>query len=797
MRLAHAFQLSPLHWVGLSTPGSLGNRLFAFVVLITLLMAPAASGFVLQASHASPAHATQDDSRSGAVSGAASQSITPNDDLYERYQWNLRRIHAAEGWRLTTGSPSITVAVLDTGVSLTHPELVRRVVAGYDFINEDAIPEDDHGNGTHVAGIIGAEANNRTGIAGIAWQSRIMPVKVLDAQARGDPDVAAQGVIWAVDHGANVINLGLAGPTPSTPLDDAIEYAYSRNVTVVAPMGNEGTSTMAYPAANPRVIAVAATDRLDARLATSNTGAYISVAAPGEQIASTFKSPGGPDTYAVTGTTAQAAAHVTGLIALMLSLNPTLTPGDIRTLLEASADDVGAPGRDIETGAGRINVYRALSVAAPWSFNAAGAASYAAAGGATNTAYFPLVLKEANGWNTLLAIQNPAPRVANLTVVVVDETGAQIGQFTATAPALGSAILVLSRIPAVPAGFVGAAIVQGDVPITGVANQDHPGRDRLSYVGLPAGTTAIWIPLLMRGASGWDTGLQLQNLSQTTTHARVSFFTQGETVPLAVSVAQLGPLAPLAIYQPTDRRIPNDWVGSALIESLDNQPLGAVVNELSDDGLGMAYTGVGAPAETLTIPLVYKNAADWASGIQVQNAGNGPATVTVSYTPLGGTRTVAVDRATIVPGTATTFYQGANPDLPDGFVGSATVTSLESQPLAAVANAVKQGARMATAYDAIGGGSSTLHIPLVYRDFAGWNAGLQLQNVGAATTSVNVTFYQEDGREAASVSRTLERGASWTLYVPDVAELGSAFVGSAIVPSLGGEPIAATVNQVK
>jgi hypothetical protein len=756
----------------------------------------AAPGLVNELAQPSVVYAAQpaqDDTASAAGPG----TITPNDDLYERYQWNLRRIHAAEGWRLTTGSPTVTVAVLDTGISLTHPELARRVVAGYDFINEDAIPEDDHGNGTHVAGIIAAEANNRTGIAGMSWQSRIMPIKVLDAQARGDPDVAAQGVIWAVDHGANVINLGLAGPTQSSALDDAIEHAYSRNVTVVAPMGNEGTAALAYPAANPRVIAVAATDRLDNRLATSNTGPYISVAAPGEQIASTFKSPGGPDTYAVTGTTAQAAAHVTGLIALMLSLNPTLAPSDIRTLLEASADDLAAPGRDNETGAGRINVYRALSVAAPWSFNTAGAASYAAPSVATNTVYFPLVMKEANGWNTLLAIQNTGSRIANITVSLVDETGARVGRFPATAPALGMVTLTLARITEVPAGFVGSAIVQGDVPIAGVANHDRPGRDRMSYVGLASGTTALWIPLLMRGASGWDTGLQLQNLAASTAHARISFFTQGEASPLAVSVAQLAPLAPLAIYQPMDRRLPNEWVGSALIESLDNLPLGAVVNELSDDGLGMAFTGIGAPAETLTMPLVYKNAADWASGVQVQNAGTGPATVTISYAPLGSARTVAVDRATVLPGAATTFYQAANPDLPDGFVGSATITSIESQPLAAVANAVKHGAGMATAYDAIAGGGSTLHIPLVYRDFGGWNSGFQLQNVGTTTTTVNVTFYQENGREAASVSRTIEPGAASTLYVPNVTDLGSAFIGSAMVTSLGGESIAATVNQVK
>ncbi len=728
---------------------------------------------------------------------AASQTVVPNDDLYERYQWNLRRIRAPEAWRLTTGSPDVTIAVLDTGVSLTHPELVRRIVPGYDFINERPQPEDDHGNGTHVAGIIAAEANNQMGIAGICWLCKIMPVKVLDAQARGDPDVAAQGIIWAVDHGASVINLGLAGPTPSTALDNAIDYAVGRGIAVVAPMGNDGTDATSYPAANPEVIAVAATDRLDNRLTTSNTGAYISVAAPGEQIAGTFRGPGGPDTYAVTGTTAQAAAHVTGVIALMLALNPTLTPADLRTLLETSADDVGPPGRDNDSGAGRVNAYRALLVAAPWNFNAMGAGSYTAASATTNTVYFPLVMKGVNGWNSLLTVQNASSRTANLTLSFIDETGARLAQFPSTLAALASATLVLSRIPNVPAGFVGAVIVQADAPITAVANQDRPGRDRLTYIGLPAGTTSVWVPLLMRGASGWDTGLQLENLAQSTAHARVSFYTQGESTPIAVSVAQLPPHAPLAIYQPGDRRIPPDWVGSAVIESLDNQPLGAIVNELSDDGLGMTYTGIGAPGETLTVPLVYKNASDWASGLQVQNAGSNPATVTVSYTALGDTRVVATDRATLSPGSATTFYQAENPNLPDGFVGAATITSAERQPLAAIANAVKHGAGMATASDAIASGGTVLQIPLVYRDFAGWNSGIELQNLGAASTSVTITFYDEDGHEAASLNRSVEPGTGWTVYLPDVSDLRSAFVGSAVATSLSGEPIAATVNLVK
>src|SRR5206468_9468593 len=139
-------------------------------------------------------------------------------------------------------------------------------------------------------------------------------------------------------------------------------------VVVIAPVSNNGVSELSYPAAYPHVIAVGATDRADQRLPTSDTGSYISVAAPGERIASTFRGPGGTDTYAVASSTAQAAAHVTGVSALMLAINPSLKPDDVRSILEGSADDVGIPARDIDFGAGRINAAWAVQLAAPWNF---------------------------------------------------------------------------------------------------------------------------------------------------------------------------------------------------------------------------------------------------------------------------------------------------------------------------------------------------------------------------------------------------------------------------------------------
>ena len=242
--------------------------------------------------------------------------VTPDDSAWPQ-QSGLRVAGFPAAWDVTQGSSRVVVAVLDTGVDGQHPDLRGALVPGYDFVNSDTNPMDDHGHGTAVAGVIAARADNHLGGAGICWRCSIMPVKVLDATGSGDDTVIAAGIVWATDHGAKVINLSLGGPGSSPDLTNAIGYATGKGVIVVAAAGNSGTTTQFYPAADPRALSVAATTVADQRYSWSNFGSWVRVAAPGCNVAPVLG--GGFGNFCGTSS---AAPLVTGLIALELSARP-------------------------------------------------------------------------------------------------------------------------------------------------------------------------------------------------------------------------------------------------------------------------------------------------------------------------------------------------------------------------------------------------------------------------------------------------------------------------------------------
>jgi thermitase len=276
--------------------------------------------------------------------------------------YGLQKLNVQAAWNVTTGYSGTIVAIVDSGLTISHTEFAGRIVAGYDFVNGDADPTDDHGHGTHVAGIIGAALDGQ-GTAGVCPGCSIMPIKVLNANNAGTWGGVAKGVLYAVDNGARVINLSLGATVSSLTLENAITYAHEHGVIVVAAAGNAASSAPFYPAALEHVVAVSATNKQDALWVLSNTGDHIDLAAPGYRIYSTYKDFGCGTGYTYMSGTSMAAPYVAGLAGLVISQDETLTGEAVIALMQDNADDLGDPGSDANFGAGRINAYWTLVAA--------------------------------------------------------------------------------------------------------------------------------------------------------------------------------------------------------------------------------------------------------------------------------------------------------------------------------------------------------------------------------------------------------------------------------------------------
>jgi subtilisin family serine protease len=263
----------------------------------------------------------------------------PNDPGWNA-QWGLRAVGFPRAWDTTRGSEKIVVAVLDTGVDGSHPDLQGALAPGFDFVNLDTDPSDDHGHGTATAGIVAARGNNAIGLAGACWACVVLPVKVLDADGMGNTAAIAAGIIWATDRGARVINLSLGAPGTTDVLSEAVRYAASRGVVVVAAAGNSGSAIPFYPAAEPSVLAVAATNESDRLYTWSNHGAWVQVAAPGCNVA-----PWPGATYIELCGTSAAAPLVSGLAALIRAQRPQATSQNTVDAIEKAVLQIPAEVR--------------------------------------------------------------------------------------------------------------------------------------------------------------------------------------------------------------------------------------------------------------------------------------------------------------------------------------------------------------------------------------------------------------------------------------------------------------------
>lgn len=241
-------------------------------------------------------------------------TYTPNDGDF-RKQYGLKKARFPQVWGNDRGDDGdgVRIAVVDTGIDAKHPDLKRKISAQADFVDDDRVAEDDDvGHGTHVAGVAAAVTNNRTGIAGGCPDCKLLVARALTDEGGFDSNIA-ESIVWSADRGAKVINLSFGGPEPARVLKEAVNYAHKKGAVVVAAAGNTGEEIREYPAAYPRVIAVAATDARDRRASFSSAGRYVDVAAPGVDILSTV--PGGYASYSGTSFSSPRVAALAGLLA--------------------------------------------------------------------------------------------------------------------------------------------------------------------------------------------------------------------------------------------------------------------------------------------------------------------------------------------------------------------------------------------------------------------------------------------------------------------------------------------------
>jgi subtilisin family serine protease len=326
----------------------------------------------------------------GPVKARAAQAAATDPRSSE--QWALQGdapMGIDTAWRQTTGT-DVTVAIIDSGIDLGHPDLAPNLwtnpgevpgngvdddgngyvddVHGYDFVDNDGTPQDANGHGTHVAGIVGARGGNGIGGAGVAWQARLMAIRVLDDQARGTTAAVAAGIRYAVDNGARIVNLSLAGPTSTPDLEDAVRYAQAHGVLIVAAAGNDGAdlaTAPTYPAAygEDNVLGIAATTREGGLSSVSDYGPGADVAAPGEQILSTALGGG----YEWRTGTSMAAPQVAGALVLLAAARPDLDGNGLRDALLGGVRHTGLP-----VSAGALDVGAALrGVIAPGAWKSA------------------------------------------------------------------------------------------------------------------------------------------------------------------------------------------------------------------------------------------------------------------------------------------------------------------------------------------------------------------------------------------------------------------------------------------
>ena len=525
---------------------------------------------------------------------AAAASVTPNDPSYPN-QWHLPKISAPQAWSTTTGTASVLIAVIDSGVDPTHPDLSSKLTAGWNFVANSSDTSDAVGHGTAVAGTVAAASNNNIGVTGVSWNSKIMPLVVVDANEFASYSNIATAIQYAVDNGASVINISIGGPSASSVLQTAVDYAWSHNVVIFASAMNNSSSAPNYPAACNHAMGVSATDATDSLASFSNYGNWITLSAPGSNILTTTVGGG----YGYWFGTSFASPIAAGVAALALAVNPSMTAPALVSLLEQNSDDLGTPGFDSSFGWGRVNAYKVVTAAQPASTVAT--APLTSSLNAGQTQQFTATLSGSGSttvtWSLAPAVGSistgglyaaPGSVSAPQTIIVTATAG------TATASSTVTLVPVTAAVAPLTTSLNAGQAQQFTATVTGATNSAvswslNPAVGSISTAGLytaPASVTATQNITVTATAAGGTTALSVVTLVPLTLAPATASLNAGQTQQFRTNSAVDWSLSPA--------------VGTILTNGLYTAPASVT----STQTVTLTVTAVGGATASSTITLV-------------------------------------------------------------------------------------------------------------------------------------------------------------------------------------------------
>lgn len=783
-------------------------------------------------------------------------TLVPNDPQYGS-QWqyfDTYGINLPAAWDITTGTSNIVVAVVDTGIT-SHSEFTGRVVQGYDFIDDALTANDGNGrdsdpsdpgdwitfaesqsgwfkdcyvensswHGTHVAGIIGANTNNSVGVAGVNWNAKILPVRVLGKCGGYTSDIA-DGIRWAAGaavagtpanaNPAKVINLSLGGyGSCSATEQSAIDTAIAYGATVVVAAGNENMdASLSSPGNCNNVITVGATADDGWGTVYSNYGEVVDISAPGgdsyfgNTILSTYNTGTtvpAAESYQYLEGTSMAAPHVSGVISLMLATMPSLTQTQILEILQNTAKgfnpsdswcNTGYCGAGIVDAAAALNAAKFYGWAGGVSISStqplvtvarphvgAEIASYNGFTAGSTTSFVPMLFRDAFGgsYDSALYIQNiHTTNTANVAIKYYDSNGNLNCTRNDTVSPLASKGYWLPSVTcttgSLPSGWVGGVVVTSDQPIVAVG-RPHIGDEVMTYDGVSSGSLESFVPMLFNGSFGgtYNSAFYVQNVHvSNTAHITISYYDSSGTLNCTKTDSVL-PYASKGYWVPSTTcdsgSLPAGWVGGIRVTS--DQPI-VTVGRPHIDGQVTTYNGFTGGTISSYLTMLFKNAfgGSYNSAFYIQNTNSSnAANVTIYFYDNAGN--LSCTKYDTIDGYASKGYWvpsvtcDVGGPLPTGWAGGVIVES--SQPIVAVGR--PHIGDQITTYDGFGAGGLTSYLPMLFKGAFGgsYDSAVYLQNLsGSSTASVTLNFYNSNGELSCTRTESVSALSIKGLWLP-------------------------------